>query len=257
MGYYFHHFFFGQTTITRKSEFWTGVRDTIPFMLGTMPFGIVFGTIAENGGLTLWGALAFSAIVFAGSAQFIALSMITTGASIPLIILTTFSVNLRHLLYSATLIKHVRHLPQKWRIPLAFGLTDETFALLGRHYKNPSTSEFKHWYFLGSVLFFYSNWQLCTLMGIFFGRLIPGIQSWGLDFAMTVTFIGILVTCLKNSPVIISALVSGLMALMLHELPNKIGLIIAVLIGICSGCLAENWQKKFSQGGPSVGKNIK
>ncbi|MEC7217091.1 MAG: AzlC family ABC transporter permease, partial [SAR324 cluster bacterium] len=80
---------------TPQTEFWRGVRDTFPLIVGAIPFGIIFGTLSESGGLSLWGALAFSAIVFAGSAQFIALGMISAGATWPVIVLTTFVVNLR------------------------------------------------------------------------------------------------------------------------------------------------------------------
>ena len=97
--------------LTPQTEFWRGVRDTFPLIVGAIPFGIIFGTLSESGGLSLWGALAFSAIVFAGSAQFIALGMVSAGATWPVIVLTTFVVNLRHLLYSTTLLQQVRHTP--------------------------------------------------------------------------------------------------------------------------------------------------
>ena len=224
---------------TPSSEFWAGVRETFPLVVGAIPFGIIFGTLAESGGLSLWAALAFSAIVFAGSAQFIALGMVSAGASWPIIILTTFVVNLRHLLYSTTLLRQVRHLPQRWRVPLAFGLTDETFAVVVRHYELPPASELKHWYYLGSAAFMYLNWQLCTLIGLTFGRLIPGIEHWGLDFAMSASFIGIVVPYLKNRPMFAAALVSGALGVALYDLPNKLGLILATLAGVAIGFLLE------------------
>lgn len=224
-----------------RSEFWAGARDSFPLVLGAVPFGIIFGTLAESGGLSLGAAVAFSAIVFAGSAQFIALGMVTAGASWPMVVLTTFVVNFRHLLYSTSLLPFVRKLPQRWRLPLAFWLTDETFAVAIRRYHDSDDSEHKHWYYLGSCVFMYLNWQACTFLGLFFGRTLPGLESWGLDFAMSATFIGIVVPYLKNRPMIAAAVVSGGTGLLLHGLPNKLGLILATLAGVATGFLLERW----------------
>ena len=187
----------------------------------------------------LSGALWLFQIVFAGSAQFIALGMVSAGATWPVIVLTTFVVNLRHLLYSTTLLQQIRHLPQRWRIPLAFWLTDETFAVAVRHYAEPSPIINKHWYYLGSALVMYFNWQLCTMTGIFFGRVVPGLEEWGLDFAMSATFIGIVVPYLKNRPMIATALVASGLGLAFYGLPNKLGLMIAALAGVATGFFLE------------------
>ncbi len=226
---------------TPRSEFWAGVRDSFPLVLGAVPFGIIFGTLAESGGLSFGAALAFSAIVFAGSAQFIALGMVTAGAAWPMVVLTTFVVNFRHLLYSTSLLPFVRKLPQRWRVPLAFWLTDETFAVAIRRYHEPDSAEHKHWYYLGSCVFMYLNWQACTLLGLFFGRTLPGLEKWGLDFAMSATFIGIVVPYLKSRPMVAAAAVSGGMGLVLHDLPNKLGLILATFAGVATGYVLEQW----------------
>ena len=221
-----------------------GVRDTIPLIVGAIPFGIIFGTLSESSGLSLWGALAFSAIVFAGSAQFIALGMVSMGSTWPVIVLTIFVVNLRHLLYSTTLLQQVRHLPQRWRVPLAFWLTDETFAVVVRRYAEASPVTHKHWYYLGSALIMYFNWQLCTIMGIFFGRVVPGLEEWGLEFAMSATFIGIVVPYLQNLPMLGAAIVASSLGLALYELPNRLGLMIAALAGVAAGHWLEQRSAK-------------
>ena len=97
-----------------------GARDTVPMLIGALPFGLIFGTLAVASGLSLPATLLMSALVFAGSAQFIAVSLVASGAGLVVLLLTTFIVNLRHMLYSASLMSHVRHLPQRWKIPLAF-----------------------------------------------------------------------------------------------------------------------------------------
>ena len=142
---------------SQKIEFTKGVIDTIPLIIGAIPFGIIYGTLSQSSDLSMYGALALSSIVFAGSSQFVALGLIASGSSIFIIIATTFLINLRHLLYSFSLRHHLSHLPQKWKIPLSFGLTDETFAVTIKHYSYGKNNELKHWYFLGSFISMYVN----------------------------------------------------------------------------------------------------
>jgi 4-azaleucine resistance transporter AzlC len=141
-----------------------------------------------------------SAFVFAGSAQFIAVGLISSATALPIIIATTFIVNLRHMLYSATLAPHLKGISQRWLLPLAFWLTDESFVVAAKHFEDKSNNEHKNWFLLGSELFMYGNWQLVTWIGIRAGQAIPDPRSWGLDFAMIVTFIGMLVPEIKTLP---------------------------------------------------------
>ena len=224
---------------TIRLEFTRGAIDTIPLIVGAIPFGIIYGTLSQSSDLSIYGALALSSIVFAGSSQFVALGLIASGSSIFIIIATTFLINLRHLLYSFSLRKHLSHLPQKWKIPLSFGLTDETFAVTFKHYSDNSLHNLKHWYFLGSFLFFYLNWQICTITGIIFGSSFPEIKNWGLEFAMSATFIGIVIPYLKSKPMIVTAIASSTLVLILKDLPNNLGLMISSIIGISIGVLIE------------------
>src|SRR5687768_2624482 len=124
-------------TSTRRAEFLRGVRDTLPLILGAIPFGIIFGVIATASGLSPSATMAMSLLVFAGSSQFIAAGLVGQSVATAFIILTTFVVNLRHMLYSATLAPHMRHLPQRWLLPLGFWLTDESFAIVIARYNEP------------------------------------------------------------------------------------------------------------------------
>jgi len=224
---------------TARGAFLAGARDTIPLIVGAIPFGLIFGTLSAGSGLSAGGAMAMSAIVFAGSAQFIALGLLAAGSSVPIIILTTFVVNLRHLLYSASLLPYVKHLPQRWLAPMAFWLTDETFAVvIGRFSRHPAEGN-NRWYYLGSALAMYLNWQLCTFLGITVGQSIPNAAAWGLDVAMPVTFIGMIIPYLKNRPMWVSVLVAAAASLAAYSLPHKLGLILAAVLGIAAGLLAE------------------
>lgn len=221
--------------MSRSTELLNGARDTLPLILGAIPFGIIYGTLASAAGFTVWQALGMSLFVYAGSAQFIAVSLFSGGASLAVLLLTTFVVNLRHALYSATLQPFVRHLPARWRVPLAFWLTDETFAVVQHRYADAEQSPYKHWYFLGSCLAMYGNWQVCTLIGVAFGQAVPNLAAWGLDFAMLATFIGIVVPMLRHLPQVAAALVAGAVAVACHGLPYQLGLLVAAMAGIVVG----------------------
>ncbi|NJM98233.1 MAG: AzlC family ABC transporter permease [Phormidesmis sp. RL_2_1] len=222
-----------------RSEFWAGARDIFPLIVGAIPFGIIFGTLATSNGLSAGGALGMSALVFAGSSQFIAAGMMATNAGWLLIVLTAFVVNLRHLLYAVSLVPYVKKLPQRWKIPLAFGLTDEAFAVAIRRYESPDPSPFKHWYYLGAAIAMYINWQLCTLLGVTAGQMVPNAARWGLDFAMCATLIGIIMPYLKNRPMVWAIVVAGAMAVITHPLPYKLGLMLAAIAGIAAGVITE------------------
>lgn len=225
--------------MTRVQEFTQGVRDMLPMLLGAMPFGIIYGSLAVAAGLTPWQTVGMSVFVFAGSAQFIAISLLSGGVGLTVLLLTTFVVNLRHALYSASLQPFVRHLPTRWRMALAFWLTDEAFAVVQHRYAVRDESAYKHWYFLGASLAMYTNWLACTIIGLVFGQSVPNLAEWGLDFAMLATFIGIVVPMLRNRPQIAAALVAAAVALVCHELPYKLGLMAAAFCGIVVGVCLE------------------
>ena len=153
--------------------------------------------------------------------------------------MTTFFVNLRHALYSATLAPYVRHLPQRWLLPLGFMLTDESFVVASTHYNQPGDLTYKHWYYLASNVSLFVCWQIFTWIGIFAGTRIPNPERLGLDFAMIVTFTGMLVPLIKNRPLLAAVVVASIVAVLTFTVPNKIGLIIAALSGVTAGIIVE------------------
>ncbi len=229
-------------THTRSGEFWSGVKATIPMVVGAIPFAIIFGAVAVTGTrpLSPAAAMGMSLIVFAGSAQFIAAGLYAQSVGIAVIVLTTFIVNLRHALYSASLSPHVKHLSQKWLLPLGFWLTDETYAVVIARYNQNDGSPYKHWYYLGSAVVMYINWNVFTLIGITAGQAVPDASGWGLEFALTVTFIGIVIPIIRTRPVLVCVVVAGATALLTYGLPNKLGLMLAALMGIAAGMVAES-----------------
>lgn len=224
---------------TKKSEFLKGARDSLPLVIGAVPFGIIFGTLSGSAGLSVAGTMGMSLFVFAGSAQFIAMGLVAAGTAWPMIVLTTFVVNFRHLLYTATLLENMKCLPHRWQALLAFGLTDETFAVAVGRWRSDDGSPYKHWYQLGSMVFMYSNWNACTIVGLVAGRMLQDIAAWGLDFAMVAAFIGMVLPYLKDKPNYCAVAVAGVCALLFQGLPHKLGLIAAAMAGIGAGVIAD------------------
>ena len=227
---------------TRLSSFAAGARDTIPMLIGAAPFGMIFGTLVTAGPLAAWQGQLMSMGVFAGSSQFIAVGLVAGQAGMLVIWLTTFIVNLRHMLYAATLLPHVAHLPARWRWTLGFLMTDETFAVMNGYYSRHREQPHGHWYFLGSGLSMYVNWQTWTLVGLVFGAVFPQLQSLGLDYAMVATFIAIVVPQLNRLPHFGAALAAGIFAYLLKDLPFKLGLMAAVMIGVATGLALSRWR---------------
>lgn len=230
--------------MSRLSSLAAGARDTLPMLVGAAPFGMIYGTLVTAGPLDPWQGQLMSLSVYAGSSQFIALGLVAGHAGLAVIWLTTFIVNLRHMLYAATLLPHVAHLPARWRWLLGFLLTDETFAVMAGYYARHPKAPLGHWYFLGSALAMYGNWQLWTLVGLLFGAAFPQLQSLGLDFAMVATFIAIVVPQLASLPHFAAALAAGAVALIGQDLPYKLGLMAAVFVGVTIGLALTRWRAR-------------
>ncbi len=218
-------------------SFWTGVRAEIPLLIGVAPFGMIYGVLALGAGLGPVPAQMMSSIIFAGSAQFIATQLVRDAVPALIVVLTIAVVNLRHLLYSASIAPYVRSLPLRWKILLAYLLTDEAYATAILHYEQGEPHANSHWFFLGAGLALWTIWQASTAVGILLGATLPA--SWPLDFALPLTFIAIVIPTLKDRPAIASACLASMVALLAFALPYKLGLMAAGLLGILAGTALE------------------
>ncbi len=220
-----------------RGEFWSGVRAIIPLIIGVVPFGMIYGVLAQAASLPRPAAQSMSAIVFAGSSQFAAAQLFAAGTPALVITLTIVVLNLRHALYSASIAPHLKNLPPWWKGLLAYLLTDEAYAVAILHYERPGSRHLRHWFFLGCGLALWASWQVSTAAGIFLGAVIP--SNWSLDFALALTFIAMVVPALRDRPALAAALSAGVAAVALYWLPYNLGLIAAALIGITIGLLTE------------------
>lgn len=224
----------------RLKEFLAGCRDEAPLQLGVIPFGMLYGIGAVAAGMPVWLAQLTSMVVFAGAAQLVIVQMLSAAAGALPIGLTAALLNLRHLLYSASVAGHVRHLPRRWRVVLAYLLTDEAYAVAILRYTRPAAADqeqaepdLRHWYFLGCGLTLWGCWQLSTALGIAFGARIP--PEWDIDFAVPLTFIALLTLLLRERAGQAAALVAALGALAFAALPYKLGLVAAIVLGLTAG----------------------
>jgi 4-azaleucine resistance transporter AzlC len=209
-----------------------------PLLIGVMPFGMIYGALALSQGLSPAAALAMSTILFAGSAQFLFCQLFGAGAPALVIVAEVGLLNLRHALYSAALAPHIAHLPRRWKLALAYLLTDEAYATIARREASGEASgeasdPHRHWFYLGAGLGLWGSWQLSTVVGVLLGARLP--VDWPLDFALPLTFIAIVVPLIRNRTMLAVAAVSGIVALLLAGLPFKLGLLVAALVGMAVG----------------------
>jgi 4-azaleucine resistance transporter AzlC len=231
--------------ITKRAEFLAGIKNTLPILLGVLPFGLIYGASAQQAHLPSALAQAMSSIVFAGSAQFVIVQLVASGTvPIGIIVLTVAIINLRHMLYSASLAPYLKRLGPFWQMPLAYLLTDEAYAVAITHYQQPGENTHKHWYFLGAELALWSTWQASTAVGILLGAHIPA--SWSLDFALPLTFIALVVPAIKRWSDALVMGTAGIAAILAAQLPLNSGLLTAVCIGIIVGMFIDLMSKKCS-----------
>ena len=233
---------------SRGAEFWGGVRGELPLLLGVIPFGIIFGALAmQSSQLNQVQAQAMSAIIFGGSAQFIAAQLLKDKATFFVTVLTVFVVNLRHALYSASMAPLVRHLSAGWKAILAYLLTDEAYAVGIARYGRPDslrTGNHAHWYFLGCGLTLWTSWQLSTTFGVFIGTQVSDEIRSLLEFTLPLTFIAVVVPNLKSVGGVAAALISGLAILVFNTLPFNSGLLVAATVGIAAGFSADSLTRR-------------
>ena len=221
-----------------SKDFWNAVADSLPIMLGVVPFGITYGVMGIAIGLSLWEILLMSLLVFAGAAQFVTISMLGAGiTSFGVIVFTTLLVNLRHLIMGASLAPRMIKEPMWLQGILTFGLTDEAYVLVINKIQKSGYSVSYH---LGATLALYVVWAAATLVGATFTNYISDPLEWGLDFAIPATFLVMLIPRLKDfvSWIVFSTAALVSVAGFLY-LPGKWYIILACIIASVIGGLIE------------------
>lgn len=226
---------------TSQSTWASAITQALPIMLGYIPIGFAYGVLAQKAGLSPFNTLLMSMVVFAGSAQLIAVELFALGMNPISIILTTFVVNLRHLLMSAGLFPHVQGWKTTEKAGFAFELTDETFALHSLRSAQEKVDTSKT--FIINILA-HSSWILGTVLGFVLGRQILEIEPLALDYTLPAMFIALLVMQLNTKPQIIVAVLSGIFSVGLYLLGlQRLYVVFATIIGASIGVWIERWMK--------------
>ncbi|MGB7339985.1 MAG: AzlC family ABC transporter permease [Phototrophicaceae bacterium] len=220
---------------TPRAAFWAGVREFLPIVLGVIPFGIVFGVAATDIGITPLEGIWMSMIMVAGAAQLVTIELLKNDAALWVILLSATIVNLRFVIYSASLTPYFRPYSLWWRLGLGYLLTDQPYALSIAYFAENPDAPHKQWYHLGHSMMLWTSWVISSALGVFLGEFIP--LSWGFSFAIPLMFLGIAIPAIKDWTFVAAASVASLVALLAAPLPNNTGLLVAVACGIAVGVL--------------------
>lgn len=229
-------------------QFRLGMRKSLPLVLGLVPFGLAYGVLAVQAGLTVAETALMSVVVFAGAAQFMSVSMIGAGAAMPLIVASTLLINLRHLLMGLSLSPYFSNEKPRWHRLLAYGLVDESYVASVTHYRESGMERGNPWFMVGSASVLWLAWQTTSIAGALAGQAIADPLRWGLDFAMPATFLTMLlpqVTSRRLGAVVLVAAVSATAAYVL--IPGKWYILIAAVVATSTGVLLETLAEKRAE----------
>ncbi len=222
-----------------RGDFLSGVRVSLPILLGIVPFGMVAGVAAVSVGIPAIHALAMSVFIFAGASQLAATELIGRDAPIAVVVLTVLVVNLRMMMYSASIAPYFERESARWKAALAYPLTDQAYAVSLMKFRADEDVG-KKWYYLGVALSLWFAWQVSTVAGILLGAKVPG--SWHLGFTVPLVFLAVLIPAVTDRPTLVAAIVGGVTAVAANGLPFDLGLIIGAIVGIGAGLLTEGLQ---------------
>jgi 4-azaleucine resistance transporter AzlC len=216
-----------------------GAKAVAPMLVGVIPFGLVAGATAVDDGFGVGAAAGMSTIVFAGASQLAAFQVLADGGSALLAAVAAWTINLRMLLYSASLAPHLAHETRARRLLVAYLMTDQAYAVSITRWELDSTEEKRRVpYYLGAGLLLWVVWQLSTLAGALGGSAIP--DDIPLDFAVPLVFLVLLVPVITTRPAAVAAVAGGTAAVIAGELGvGALSILAGALVGIAAGALAE------------------
>ena len=218
-----------------------GIKAAWPICLGYFPIGLAFGVLAQKAGLTPLEIGLMSLLVFAGSSQFIAVSMLSAGATLLSIVVTTFVVNLRHLLMSSSLSVYLRPVSRTWTALFSYGVTDESFAVNLTRFRNG------HWGWRQAIVVNHTAntaWIGSSILGAYSGQFIPA-GAFGIDYALIAMFLCLLVFQLRGRLYTVTALIAGALAVALAVfVPGNGYIVLASIFAATVGVVLRRQQKR-------------
>ena len=227
---------------TGREAFIHGARALLPLIPGVVPFGLVTGVMAIKMGMTPTMAIGMTLLFYSGSAQMVALQLIHSGVLPVAIVATALIINLRFVMYSASLAPHLHQLPRRWTWPMSYMLSDQSYALCTLKFSAGELGRFGYQYYAGTAVLMWLAWNLSVAAGVYLGGSIP--ESWSLGFAIPLSFLALLIPGIRNAATLGAALTGGVLAVLAANLPYNLGLLAGALGGIIAGLAIESWQKQ-------------
>ena len=226
-----------------RSSLAAGARAAAPVLLGIVPFGVITGVAMVASGIPPLEAMAMSVIVFAGASMMACAQLLSQGTPLLLIVLATLFINLRFMMYSASLRLHLAHLPLRWRLLVAYLQADNVYGLTLARFSEKSLSlEERLGYFLGAGVPIWLAWQAAVLAGVAIGAGVPA--SWRLEFAGPLAFIAMTVPLLRDRATLAAALAAGLVVVATAALPLRLNVMLAAVAGIGVGLFFEKYKTR-------------
>jgi predicted branched-subunit amino acid permease len=232
-----------------RVELLAGARSVAPMLVGVIPFGLVAGATPATTGLGGGASIGLSTIVFAGASQLAAADALAAGSSALVAVIAACTINLRLLLYSASLAPHLAEVPLRRRLLIGYLLTDQAYAVSITRWTAAAQAEaaggppapglgHKVPFYLGAAVTLWANWQVCTILGVLIGSAVP--ESLPLDYAVPLVFLVLLVPAITSRPAAVAAIAGGLVALAAAEAgAGHLGVLFGALAGIAAGSFAE------------------
>lgn len=220
----------------------TGFRAFFPQTAGLVPWALATGMAMVNVGLTPLQAMAMNVVVFNGTVQLAALPLIVAGVPLGVTMATALALNLRFVIFSAAIADGFRGVSTPTRWLAAHLLSNGVFAVCLDKMLATSDRQWRLGYYLAPAVLSWVVWQTFSLIGVLAAGEIP--RTWSLEFIATIALIALLRPMANSWPTRVAAVTGGALAVALHGLPLKLGVIMAILAGIGAGSAAEGWQTR-------------
>ena len=233
---------------TRQQAYRQGAKDAFPSVIGLIPFGLIVDTASTAAGMDPWLALAMSIIVYAGASQLAAIALMVQSAPMAIVLATVLVVNLRFVMYSASLAPFFRELSTGRKWLLSYGLTDHLFALVNARFTPDGSHKHVDAYYIGGAVPTWLTWNTMVAIGIFAGTMVP--KQWSLDFAIPLVFLALVFPALTTKTHWITAGVALVAAFFTAGLPMKLGLITAAFVAVAIGTwldYRQDLEKRIAQ----------
>ncbi|WP_255195367.1 AzlC family ABC transporter permease [Halorarius litoreus] len=215
-----------------RTLFWEGVRDSLPIQLGNFPFGVIVGVTAVELGFSTLEVIFMSATVLAGVSQLAAIFLMAEDAHIAIVVLSVILINIRFLMYSASLAPIFQSYSRLRKATFSFFITDPAFALSIPRFRDPQENK-SHWYFMGSGVSIWFFFVLGTVVGAGLGIEIP--EAFPVNLVFPLVLIALLFPVLEDRPSAAAAIVAGSVATAAAPLNHNLGLLAGVSCGLIVG----------------------